>query len=87
MSECIRNQVIDQMKSAGPFALGLDDSTDGSFCAQLTVFVSYTYNDEFKDEFLCIINQQSRTRGEDIYQSVDTYFKANDFKWEPLLEF
>ena len=33
MSEDIQNQVIDQMKSAGSFALQLDESTDISSCA------------------------------------------------------
>ena len=33
MSEDIKNQVIDQMKSAGSFALQLDESTDVSSCA------------------------------------------------------
>ena len=39
MSEYIKDQVIDQMKSAGPFALQLDESSDDWFCAQLTAFV------------------------------------------------
>ena len=39
MSEHIKNQVIDQVKSTGPFALQLDESTDVSFCAQLKAFV------------------------------------------------
>ena len=80
MSKHIKDQVIDQKKSAGPFALQLDESTDVSFCAQLTAFVRYIYN----GEFLCIINLPSRTREEDIYQIIDIYFKANDMKWKPL---
>ena len=72
------------MKSAGPFAMQLDESSDDWFCAQLTAFVSYIYNGEFKDEFLCNINLPSITREEDIYQIIDTYFKANAMKWKPL---
>ena len=83
MSKHIKDQVIDQKKSAGLFALQLDEFTDVSFCAQLTAFVRYIYN----GEFLCIINLPSRTREEDIYQIIDIYFKANDMKWKPLLEF
>ena len=33
-----------------------------------------------KDEFLCIINVPFRTRGEDIYLTINTFFKANDIK-------
>ena len=67
MSEDIHNQVIDQMKSAGSFALQLDESTDISSCAQLIAFVRYVHNEAFKDEFLCILDLPSRTRGEDIF--------------------
>ena len=65
MSEHIKEQVIDQVKSAGPFALQLDESTD-VFCAQLTALMRYIYDGEFKDEFLCVINLPSRTREKDI---------------------
>ena len=69
MSEHIKDQVIDQMKSAGPFALQLDESTGVSFCAQLTAFVRCIYN----GEFLCITNLPSRTHEENIYQVIDTF--------------
>ena len=35
MSEHIKDQVIDQVKSAGPFALQLDESTDVLFAHDL----------------------------------------------------
>ena len=66
MSEDIKNQVIDQMKSAGPFALQLDESTNVSSNAQRIAFVRYVHNGEFKNEFLCILDLPSKTRGEDI---------------------
>ena len=49
ISEHIKDQFIDQLKSAGQFALQLDESMDVSFCAQLIVIVRYIYNGEFKD--------------------------------------
>ena len=39
MSKHIKDQVIGEVKSAGPFALQLDESTDVWFCARLTAFV------------------------------------------------
>ena len=84
MSEDIKNQVIDQMKSAGSFALQLDESTDVSSCAQLIAFVRYVHKGAFKDEFLCIVDLPSTTRGEDIFKTIDAFFKANDIKWEQL---
>ena len=80
MSKHIKDQVIDEVKSAGPFALQLDESTDVSFCAQLYSIRAHIYD----GEFLCIINLPSRTREEDIYQIIDTYFKTNVMRWKPL---
>ena len=43
MSEDIKNQVIDQMKSAGSFALQLDQSTDISYLHNLVhSYVTFT---------------------------------------------
>ena len=74
MSEHIKEQVIDQVKSNSPFIVQLDESTD-VFCTLLTAFVRYICDGEFKDEFLCIINLPSITRGEDIYQTIDTFWR------------
>ena len=47
-------------------------------------FVHYVHNGAFKDEFLCILDLPSRTRKEDIFKTIDTFFEANDIKWELL---
>jgi len=44
MSEDIKDQVIDKLKSAGLFALQLDESTDVSSCAELIAFICYIRN-------------------------------------------
>ena len=56
MSEDIKDQVIDEMKSAGSFYLQIDESTDVSSCAQLIAFVRYVLKGVFKDEFLFCID-------------------------------
>jgi len=77
ISEDVKDQVIDQLRSAGPFALQQDESTDVSSCAQLTgiVFIRYIHNGAFQDEFLCVIHLPSRTRGEDVFQAIETFFR------------
>ena len=85
MSDDIKNQVIDQMKSAKSFALQLDKFTDVSSCAQLIGFVRYVHNGVFKDGFLYILDLPSRTR-EDLFKTINTFFKANGIKWELLRE-
>ena len=60
MSEDIKDQVIDELKSACPFALQLYESTDVSSCAQLIAFERYIherciecYNGVIKDDSFC----------------------------------
>ena len=53
----------------------MDESTDVSNCAQLIVFVRYVHNEELKDEFLCCLDLQSTTRGEDVYNSIDAFLR------------
>ena len=74
LSEDIRDQVVCKLRSAGPFALQVDESTDVSNCAQLIVFVRYVHKEELKDEFLCCLDLQSATRGEDVYNSIDAFY-------------
>ena len=62
MSEDIKDQVIDHMKSAGAFALQLDESTDVSSSAQAIAFVRYVHNGKFKDEFLHFRDAVQNTR-------------------------
>ena len=80
MSEDIKDQVIDEMKSAGSFSFQINESIDVSSCAQLIAFVRYLLKGIFKDEFLFCIDLLSRTRGEDIYQNIDAFLKKNDIK-------
>ena len=56
MSEHIKDQVIKQAKSSGPFALQLDELRMFRLFGQLTTFVRYIYSGEFKNECLCIAN-------------------------------
>ena len=84
MSENIKNQVVDEMKSADLFALQLDESTNVSSCSQLISFIRCIHNSAFKDEFLCVLVLPSRIRGEDIFQIMNSFFRANNIKWELL---
>ena len=51
MFEKIKNQVVDQLKSAGLFTLLLDNFTDVSSSAQLVALICYICNCEFKMSF------------------------------------
>ena len=84
MADNIKDQVISKVRTAGLFALQLDESTDVSSCAQLLVYARYLQSNTFKDEFLCCLELSSRTRGEDVFEAVDDFFKVNCLQWSEL---
>lgn len=66
MSEEIKAQVINEIKSAGLYSLQLDESTDVAFCSQLLVFARYIHSGEFKEEFLFCTSLQTTTKAADV---------------------
>ena len=77
MSKVIKNQIVDEIKSACLFALQPNKSTNVSSCSQLISFICYIHNSAFKDEFLWILDLPSRTHEK-------IFFRANDIEWELL---
>nr|XP_027207546.1 protein ZBED8-like [Penaeus vannamei] len=51
MSDDIKEQVVQEIKSAGLFSIQLNESTDIQPCTQLLAFVRYVHKD-LKEEFL-----------------------------------
>ena len=84
MIEGIKDQVTDELKAVGLFALQLDESSGLSCCSQLFAFVWYCQYNVFMDESVCHIDPSSTTCGEDLCQAIDAYFGASDIKWEWL---
>ena len=82
----IKSQVVQQIKDApfGLFAIQLDESTDVSSCAQLTVFVKYIYNGAFKAKFLFCSALETNTKATDIFEKVSSFFESEDLEWQNL---
>ena len=78
MPTSIEKQVITVVQgSKYGFAIQLDESTDVSNCAQLLVYVRYAINDAIRSELLLIIEMRTTTKGEDVFELVDNFFKEN----------
>lgn len=85
MSLDIFQQVISEISmSESGFAIQLDESTDVTNCAQLLMFARYVGNEGIKEEFLMNAALEATTKGEDIFQVVDSFFKKHGLKWENL---
>ena len=52
MSEDIKKQVVNEIKTSPMFSFQVDESTDVSSCAQLLVFVRYIHSGDVKEDFL-----------------------------------
>ena len=75
MSEDFKLHIVAEMKSPplGIFCNQLDEYTDVSLCAQLTCFVRYIYEGDFKDDFLFCLHLPTTTRGMDIFEKVNEF--------------
>ena len=85
MSVDISEQVISEISmSETGFAIQLDESTDVTNCAQLLTFARYVGNEGITEEFLMNAALEATTKGDDIFQIVDSFFKQHGLKWENL---
>ena len=81
MSEDIKLQMKDIFQDDKIFSLQLDESTDVSGLAQLLVFIRFIQNDKIIEQLLCCLELPMRTRGEDIFRTVDCFMKENNLPW------
>ena len=67
------------------FALQLDESTDVTHCCQLLVYVRFTQNDAVKTALLLNHEVSTTSKGKDIFNSLDSFFKKNQLDWGNLV--
>ena len=75
MSCNIKAQLIAAIKESGQFSLQLDESTDLSDDAQLMTYVWYQGEEDMEEESLFCRPLQTTTTGEDIFMTVDLFFR------------
>ena len=63
----------------------LDESTAVTNCGQLLVYVRFTENDIVKTELRMSKEVFGTTKGKDIFNIVDEFFKKNDLEWSKLV--
>ena len=86
MSDDIFDQVTTAVRASKyGFAMQLDESTDVTNCGQLLVYVRFTENGIVKTELLTSKEVTGTTKGKDIFNFVDEFFKKNDLEWSKLV--
>lgn len=81
MSDDIEKTVIDKL-SKQYFALQIDEFTDISGKAHLLGFVRFINENEILNQFLCCRELTEYTTGQDIFDSITSYFEKFKISWE-----
>lgn len=78
IAENITNQQIADFKLCNVFSICLDESTDITGSARLSIFIRYFVGSEIKEELVKLVSLQETTKGTDICKAVvNTLSEAN----------
>ncbi|KAF2362759.1 Zinc finger BED-type [Trinorchestia longiramus] len=61
-----------------------DESCDVACCAVLLGFVRYIHQDRIKEEFLFCENLLTTTKGEDVFNIINSFFTKNGLDWNSV---
>ena len=84
MSSNIKDKVIMKAKRSLYFAIQLDESTDVQNLSQLLVFIQFIGEGKIEEEFLFCRPLNGTTKGVDVMNSVEDFFKENGLTWDKL---
>ncbi|XP_076322030.1 zinc finger BED domain-containing protein 5-like [Tachypleus tridentatus] len=86
MASDILSQVTTEIKesSYSKFSLHFDESCDVASCAVLLGFVRYVHQDKIKEEFLLCEDLLTTTKGEDIFNIINSFFTTNGLDWNSV---
>ena len=86
MSDDIADQILAEIKeSKFGFAIQLDKSTDITNYCQLLVYVRYAQTNIVKTELLLNHEVSTTTKGKDIFNILDSFFKKSGLDWKNLV--
>lgn len=69
--------LLAELKKTDYMSLAIDESTDVTDMAQLSLFVRYFNGDIFKEEFLCLLPLSTNTTGEVMFTAVKAFFEEH----------
>ena len=78
----ILEQTVSQVNASPFYAIQLDESTNIAGLLQLLVFVQFVNGGEVVEDLLFCNTLKLHCRGEDIFNSLDGFFRNNSLSWE-----
>ena len=86
MSDDIADQILAEIKeSKFGFAIQLDESTNITNYCQLLVYVRYAQTNIMETELLLNYEVSTTTKGKNIFDILDSFFKKNGLDWKNLV--
>ncbi|VVC42107.1 Hypothetical protein CINCED_3A010039 [Cinara cedri] len=81
MLENVKIAIITVLKQSEYFSLQLEESTDVAGQANLLAFVRFKLNGNIEEEMLFCQSLSTKTTGEEIFKSVDSFIKESEVDW------
>ena len=81
----ISSNVLQSVRQSGGFSLALDESTDKTDMAQLSLFVRYFDKDGFSEKYLTLIPLSGQTTGQVIHERLTEYLRSVDLSLHQLI--
>ena len=82
MSNDVLEQTVSQVNASPFYAIQLNESTYIAGLPQLLVFVRFVNGGEVVEDLLFCNTLKLHCRGEDIFNSLEGFFRDNSLSWE-----
>ena len=82
MCNNVLQQIVHQVKKSPFYSIQLDESTDIAGLPQLSVFIRYVNNATISKDFLFCKALKLHTKGEDIFQCLNSFFSEYSIPWD-----
>jgi hypothetical protein len=87
MTGNVESHLIEGVKKSPYYALEIDKTTDVTNYANLMCYVRYAYDKNIHDDILFCRTFPTRTTGEEIFLTLDSYMRDKRIQWEKCVGF
>lgn len=87
MTQDVKTQVVEKVKSSPVFAIQCDETTDVAQCSQLLVYTRFLWKESKEEDVLFCCPRETITTAVDSLNAVSNFcFQEHDISWENLFD-